>query len=156
MTRTAFHSISLGGPIAKTYASGFLAVGDAASQVKPTTGGGVIFGLTCAQIAAEVAAEAIRKNDVSSGFLQLYQKRCGETLDFDFKVMLRIRKFLDALSDEKIDDALRFCGRIGLDKTLGSVEEIDFQGRTLFEMLKKPAAYAALVYFLVLYLSANP
>jgi hypothetical protein len=78
-----------------------------------------------------------------------------ETLDFDVKVMLRIRKFLDALSDEKIDEVLRFCGRIGFDKTLGSVEEIDFQGRALLGMLKKPAAYAALVYFLRLYLSAN-
>jgi len=57
---TSFHPITLGGPIAKTYVNGFLAVGDAASQVKPTTGGGVIFGLTCGQIAAETTFEAIR------------------------------------------------------------------------------------------------
>jgi geranylgeranyl reductase family protein len=156
ITRMTFHPISLGGPISKAYSNGFLAVGDAASQVKPTTGGGVIFGLTCAKIAAKVASEAIRRNDVSSNYLQLYQKRCGDMLGFDFNVMLRIRKFLDALSDERVDKALRFCATLGLDKTLLNVEEIDFQGHTLLKILNKPAICVALAYFLMLYLSANP
>jgi len=154
--RLAFHSISLGGPIARAYADGFLAVGDAASQVKPTTGGGVVFGLTCARIAAEVASEALRQGDVSASCLRLYQKRCGETLGFDVKVMLRLRRFLDALSDEQLDAALRFCARMGVDKALSDVEEIDFQGQTLLAVLKIPAMWAALAYFLPLYLAANP
>jgi digeranylgeranylglycerophospholipid reductase len=156
ITRMAFHPITLCGPIAKAYANGFLAVGDAASQVKPTTGGGVVFGLTCAGIAAEVAEEALRRNDVSSNFLQMYQKRCADALGFDFSVMLRVRRFLDSLSDEKLDEVLRFCARIGLDKALGNVEEIDFQGQMLLRILTKPAMFAALAYFLKLYLSANP
>jgi digeranylgeranylglycerophospholipid reductase len=152
----AFHPITLGGPVPKAYANGFLVVGDAASQVKPTTGGGVIFGLTCAGIAAEVAHEALRKKDVSSNFLSLYQKRCAEALGFDFNVMLRIRNFLDSLSDEKIDDVFRFCTRIGLHKTLSAIEEIDFQGQLLLKILTKPKMFAAFAYFLKLYLSANP
>jgi digeranylgeranylglycerophospholipid reductase len=156
ITRMAFHPITLGGPISKSYKNGFLAVGDVASQVKPTTGGGVVFGLTCARIAAEVADEAVRRNDVSSNFLQMYQKRCAETVGFDFSVMLRIRRFLDSLSDGKLDEVLRFCARIGLDKTLENVEEIDFQGQLFLKILTKPAMFAALAYFLKLYLSANP
>ena len=152
----AFHPITLGGPVPKAYANGFLVVGDAASQVKPTTGGGVIFGLTCAGIAAEVAHEALQKNDISSDFLASYQKRCAKALGFDFNVMLRIRNFLDSLSDEKIDDVFRFCTRISLHKTLSAIEEIDFQGRLLLEILTKPKMFAALAYFLKLYLSANP
>jgi digeranylgeranylglycerophospholipid reductase len=156
ITRTAFHPITLGGPISKAYANGFLAVGDVASQVKPTTGGGVVFGLTCAGISAEVADEALRRNDVSSNFLQVYQKRCGEALGFDFSVMLRVRRLLDSLSDGKLDEILRFCARIGLDETLGNVEEIDFQGQMLLKILTRPAIFAALAYFLKLCLSANP
>jgi digeranylgeranylglycerophospholipid reductase len=155
ITRIAFHPITLGGPISKAYSDGFLALGDAASQVKPTTGGGVVFGLTCARIAAEVADEAVRRNDVSANFLALYQKRCADTLGFDFGVMLRVRRFLDSLSDEKVDEVLRFCARIGLDKTLENVEEIDFQGQTLLKVMKKPNVFAALAYFLKLYLSAT-
>ena len=156
ITRMAFHPMTLGGLISKAYSDGFLAVGDAASQVKPTTGGGVVFGLTCARIAAEVADEAIRRNDVTANFLQLYQKRCTDMLGFDFGVMLRVRRFLDSLSDEKVDEVLRFCARIGLDKTLENVEEIDFQGQAFLKILTKPAMFAALAYFLKLYLSANP
>jgi flavin-dependent dehydrogenase len=156
ITQIAFHPMTLGGLISKAYLDGFLAVGDVASQVKPTTGGGVVLGLTCARIAAEVADEAIRRNDVSANFLQLYQKRCIDTLGFDFSVMLRVRRFLDSLSDEKVDEVLRFCARIGLDKTLENVEEIDFQGQAFLKILTKPAMFAALAYFLKLYLSANP
>jgi geranylgeranyl reductase family protein len=156
ITHTSFHPITLGGPIAKAYANGFLAVGDVASQVKPTTGGGVVFGLTCAGIAAEVAAEATQRNDVSEGFLQTYQKRCSDALSFDFNVMLRLRRFVDSLSDEKLDEVLRFCSRMGVNKTLENVDEIDFQGQLFLKVLTKPAMFAALAYFLKLYLSANP
>ena len=65
VTHLSLHPIPLNGPISKTYFHGFLAVGDAASQVKPTTGGGVIFGLTCAKIAGEVACEAVMNNNFS-------------------------------------------------------------------------------------------
>jgi flavin-dependent dehydrogenase len=127
-----------------------------ASQVKPTTGGGVVFGLTCAEIAAQIASEAVQRGDFSADYLQLYQKRCKETIGFDVNVMLRMRKFLNALSDTQLDAALRFCARIGVDKTLRNVEEIDFQGQTLLTVLKKPAMWAALAYFCMVYLAANP
>ena len=116
----------------------------------------MVFGLTCAGIAAEVADKAVRRNDVSSNFLERYQKRCADTLGFDFSVMLRVRRFLDALSDRQLDEVLRFCARISLDKTLRNVDEIDFQGQMLLKFVTKPAMFAALVYFLKLYLSANP
>jgi len=131
-------------------------VGDAASQVKPTTGGGVIFGLTCGQILAETVFEAVQRNDVSENSLKEYQKGCISKLGFDFSVMLRVRKFLDSLSDEKIDDILRVCNRLGMGKALKDVDEIDFQGKLLLEMLTKPPAYAVFARLLWLYLSANP
>jgi digeranylgeranylglycerophospholipid reductase len=156
ITKISYHAITLSGPIEKTYANGFLAVGDCASQVKPTTGGGVIFGLTCAKIAAQSAQEALEKDDVSSDFLQIYQKRCANLLHFDFSVMLRLRRFLDSLSDQKVDEMLRFCGKLGVDKALSDVDEIDFQGKLMLQVLGKPAMLAAMAYFAMLYLSANP
>jgi len=152
----SYHAISLGGPIERIYTNGFMAVGDCASQVKPTTGGGVIFGLTCAKIAAETATQALKQGDVSSKALQAYQNRCSDMLSFDFAVMLRLRKFLDSLSDEKIDEMLRVCGKLGVDKALSDVDEIDFQGRMMLKTVMKPSMVAALTYFALLYLSANP
>jgi digeranylgeranylglycerophospholipid reductase len=153
ITQVSYHAITLGGPIKKAYADGFLAVGDCASQVKPTTGGGVIFGLTCAKTAAEVASQALKQGDVSAGVLQAYQKRCDDMLSFDFSVMLRLRHFLDSLSDEKLDDVLRVCGKLGVDKALKDVDEIDFQGKLLLTAIRKPAMIATLAYFAMLYLN---
>jgi digeranylgeranylglycerophospholipid reductase len=156
ITQVGYHAITLGGPINRSYADGFLAVGDCASQVKPTTGGGVIFGLTCAKTAAEVASQALNRGDVSSNFLKNYQKKCSDQLNFDFLVMLRLRRFLDSLSDQRLDEVLRVCGKLGVDKALRDVDEIDFQGKMLLTAARKPAMAAALAYFGLLYLSANP
>jgi len=156
VTQMTFHAISLGGPIARTYANGFLVVGDAASQVKPTTGGGVVFGLTCARIAAEVVAEAVRRKDSSSICLQQYQDRCSSRLGFDFRTMLSARRFIYSLSDRKIDSALRFSTKFKLDEALRDVDEIDLQGQTLLKTAVKPALLAGFAYFLLLFLTANP
>jgi digeranylgeranylglycerophospholipid reductase len=154
IARLSFHAITLGGPVVRAYADGFLAVGDCASQVKPTTGGGVVFSLTCARIAAEVAAEALERNDFSSGFLRVYQRRCADVLGFDVRVMLGVRGFVDGLSDAQLDRVLRFAVQVGLERSLRGVEEIDFQGRTLLSVLGKPAVYPVLGYLAALYLSA--
>ncbi len=151
----AFHAITLGGPIGRTYADGFLAVGDCASQVKPTTGGGVIFSLACAKMAAEAAVKALKKNDLSATALQVYQKEIMDRLGFDFNVMLKARRIIDSFSDEKIDRALRFASRVGFGRALCDIDEIDFQGRMVLSMMRKPSAYATFAFLLGLYLAAN-
>jgi len=151
-----FHPITLGGPISKAYSNGFLTVGDAASQVKPTTGGGVVFGMTCARVAAEVACQTLQKNDFSSEFLGLYQKLCKEILGFDVNIMLRIRKMLDIISDDKLDEAISFCTKLRLEKSIQNVKDVDFQGQVILEALRNPRMLTALVYLFFLYLSANP
>jgi len=59
------------------------------------------------------------------------------------------------LSDQRIDEAIALCSRLGLDKTLQNVEDIDFQGQTLLRILRSPAIVTVLVYFFFAYLSAN-
>jgi hypothetical protein len=47
------------------------------------------------------------------------------------------------------------CRRLGLDKTLEKVKDIDFQGQTLLHVLRSPRTLTALGYFFLVYLSAN-
>ena len=54
------------GPPAATAVAGLLAVGDAAGQVKPTSGGGIYPGLVAAKIAGGVAAAAAMEGDCSA------------------------------------------------------------------------------------------
>jgi digeranylgeranylglycerophospholipid reductase len=154
--RISFHPITLGGPIPKSYWNGFIAVGDAASQVKPSTGGGIVFGMTCADVAAKVVYEALRRNDFSSDFLSAYQQKCDKKLSFDASFMLRLRKMLNAMPDDKIDDGISFCTKLGLDKVIDKIEDVDFQGMSLVRLMRNPKMVTALFYFLFLYLSANP
>jgi hypothetical protein len=70
--------------------------------------------------------------------------------------MLRLRRFLNSLSDEKVDEILRFCVKLGVDKALSDVDEIDFQGKLLLKVLGKPSMIATMTYFALLYLSTNP
>lgn len=150
-----YHAISLAGPIGRVYAGGFMAMGDCASQVKPTTGGGVIFGLTCAREAAKIATQAIQNGNVSANALQPYQKRCDELLNFDIRTMLRLRQFINSLSDKKLDEMLRVVGKLGVDKALSDVDEIDYQGKMLMSVAGKPSMWAALTYFGLLYLGSH-
>jgi geranylgeranyl reductase family protein len=63
--------IPLGAP-ERTVTDNVMMVGDAAGQVKPTSGGGIYMGAVCAKIAGEVAARAARKEI----HLKEYEKRC--------------------------------------------------------------------------------
>ncbi|MEM3577180.1 MAG: NAD(P)/FAD-dependent oxidoreductase [Candidatus Bathyarchaeia archaeon] len=152
---TAFHLIPLGGFIPKTFSNGFLAVGDAASQVKPTTGGGIILGMNCAKIAAGTALEALLADDVSAKFLGDYQKRFKRSFGFDVSFMFRVRRMLDAISDEKLDSLVKTCVRLGLDEDLRSFSDLDFQGKALLKLVPKPKILQALFAFFALYFSAK-
>jgi len=132
-----------------------MVLGDVASQVKPTTGGGVIFGLRSSIIASQVANQALNNNDLSENSLKLYQNRYMKTFNFDFQVMLRIRTFLNSLSDKKFSEILRFFKKIGLNKAIGNIDEIDLQGRALFKTIIKPTVSIAMVYLFINYIFTN-
>ena len=151
----SLHPIPLGGPVPKTYSNGLLAVGDAASQVKPTTGGGVIVGLSCSKIAGEVAYEAVKNNDFSETFLSRYQSRWKELVGFDLTVMRQIRKLLNRLSDDKVDKIIDLCAKFGVDDVLEEVGDLDFQGRSLIPMIKHPTTLVTMLYFMFSWLTSS-
>jgi digeranylgeranylglycerophospholipid reductase len=143
----SYHPITLGGPIAKNSYNGLIIVGDAASQVKPTTGGGVIVGLNCAKIAGETAYQAIKYGDYSENFLSSYEKRCQKTVGFDMTVMRQIRLMLNRLSDDKLDRLISLCSELHVDETLQKVKDIDFQGKALLPIFRSPNILSVAFYF---------
>lgn len=155
VTALSLHPIPLAGPLPKTYSDGFLAVGDAASQVKPTTGGGVIFGLTCSRVAGEVAYTAVKNRDFSETFLSRYQSRWKKLVGFDLAAMLRLRRMLNCLSDDRTDGLIDLAGRLGVDKVLEKVGDLDFQGRSLIPMFKYPGTLAVILYFVFSWLTSS-
>jgi digeranylgeranylglycerophospholipid reductase len=146
ITNLAFHPMSLGGSIPKTYSNGLLVVGDAASHEKPTTGGGIIFGLLCSRIAGETAHEATQKHDYSEAFLSRYQSRWKEEIGIDLWVMQHIRRMLDRLSDRQMDKIISLGSQLEIDRVLKEVGDLDFQGRSLIQMVQHPSVLAVTLY----------
>lgn len=145
----SLHSIPLGGMIPKAYSNGFLAVGDAASQVKPTTGGGVVFGLLCSKTAGAVAAEALKTDDFSETALSRYQHRCRDLIGFELAVMRQMRRLINRLSDNRIDNAIALANRLGSNRSLEAVGDMDFQGRSLVHAIRHPTVLATMIYLIL-------
>jgi geranylgeranyl reductase family protein len=125
------------GPIKRTFDDNLLVVGDAAGQVKPTTGGGVILGGVCASIAGEVAAEAAIKGTFTGSFLERYERLWREKLGKEFGTTLLVRKLMDRLSDKAIDKLFKVIIEKGLQDLLSKEGDIDFQRGVLLKLLKR-------------------
>ena len=76
-------------------------VGDAAHQVNPVSGGGIISGMIGGMIAGQVAAEALQKGERSH--LKEYEKRWHKRLGWRHEVFYRIKEAIYQFSDETLN-----------------------------------------------------
>jgi geranylgeranyl reductase family protein len=88
------------GIIKTSVADNVLLVGDAASHVKPYSGGGIIYGLIAARYAAQACASAIKSNRFDKAFLaEVYDKRWREHLIPGIKRGIFLHKLIHAMPD---------------------------------------------------------
>jgi len=123
--------ILISGPIKKTYTPNFLVIGDAAGQIKPTTGGGVVVGGLCAQIAGKSAAKASQLGRKRTKVLRDYQRRWKTMLGKEFLAMKWVRSFFNSLDDHEID---HFFEKITSPSIISIIEEVgdmDLQARVI-------------------------
>ncbi len=147
-----YHPITLGGPISPTFSDGLLIVGDAASQVKSTTGGGIITGLLCAEIAGKTAAQAVHSEVFSSSALSRYESQWRKRIGFDMMVMKYLRIMLNSFSNKQLDKIIAFCSRSELDYVLKEIKDVDLQGTSLRYVAKNPRFLAIALYLLTIFL----
>jgi digeranylgeranylglycerophospholipid reductase len=97
--------IAGGVPCAKTcdeiVKNNVMLVGDAAHQVNPLSGGGIISGMIGGMIAGQVGAEAIRKNDLKH--LAEYEKRWHKRLGWRHEVFYNIKEAISRFSDDTLN-----------------------------------------------------
>ena len=98
-------------PVKRTYSRRVLLIGSSAGQVKPWSGGGVIYGLTCAKIASNIIEKAFRFNDFSEGVLKEYESKWRGSVGKQISLGLMFRKFLRSSTDLQLDIAFR-TGRL--------------------------------------------
>jgi geranylgeranyl reductase family protein len=108
-------------PRTVTQKDAFLLVGDAAGQVKATSGGGIVFGGLCAKIAGECSARHLLE---------------GEKLDYDekwrfqygsvLKKHLTLRRLCDALPSAIVELCVAGAAAFGLDRLADAFGDMDF------------------------------
>lgn len=113
-------------PLRRAAADRVLAVGDAAGQVKPTTGGGIHYALLCADLASEVLLEAFREGDLSARRLARYDRRWKALLGRELQLGYIARRLYEALPDPALDDLFAWALREGLDRILAGLEGLSF------------------------------
>ena len=83
--------------------TGIVGVGDVVGQVKPTSGGGIYFGLLSADIAAAVIGDAVRAGDVSAANLMPYERQWRALLESEIRQGYALRKLVERLPDSVIE-----------------------------------------------------
>ncbi len=133
------------GPASKTVADGVLLVGDAAGQAKPTSGGGIYTGITCAKIAGEVAARAALSGDVSETTLAEYEHRWRALFDRELRFGLLAHRIYGQLSDEEIERFFAAADDPRVISLLGEHGDIDYPSRAAKALLKRPDLWMKLL-----------
>jgi len=124
-------------PLARTYGRRLMVVGDAAGQVKPTTGGGIYYGLLCADIAADILHQALETDDLSARRLARYEEGWKRQLGWELKIGYWARKLFERLSDSKIDRIFDIVKNNGIDEALLSARDLsfDWHGRAILRLM---------------------
>ncbi len=144
--RESIHTIPTGGPLKQTVGDGVLIVGDAAGQVKSTTGGGLYYGILCAQMAGQSLTKVLDKAEgiVRAKELESYEAQWRERLGEEISFGCRARAFLDSLSDNELDYLFQVLRD---DKSLATLIEaladIDYQSRIGKSLMAKIAVVLA-------------
>jgi digeranylgeranylglycerophospholipid reductase len=123
-------------PLPRTYADRVLVVGEVAGQVKPTTGGGVYYGLLCADIAAGVLQRSFEANDLSADALSSYEHKWRARLNQELVIGYWARTLLARLSNGNIDRLFRLASKKGLPELIadGNGFSFDWHSRLLLKM----------------------
>ncbi|HEX9896209.1 MAG TPA: NAD(P)/FAD-dependent oxidoreductase [Dehalococcoidales bacterium] len=113
-------------PLPKTYGERVLVVGTTAGQIKPLTGGGIYFGLLCADIAANTLNQCLSIDDLSADKLASYQRGWKRRLGRELRTGSWARRVFEKLDDHRLDQLFGIMESSGLINELSQSEELSF------------------------------
>ena len=126
-------------PLGKTYCKRVILAGDAAGQVKPTTGGGVYYGMICAQLAADTLNSAFITNDFSERLLSSYQKDWQKEIGRELRNGYYARRIYEKFSNRIIDQLFDLSLKKGLHEIINESNDIsfDWHSKAFSEIIKQ-------------------
>ena len=134
------------GTLSRSYGDRVLVIGDAAGQVKPTTGGGVYFGHLGAQIAANVLDEALISDNLTAARLGRYQKQWKAKMGKELSHGYWARRAYARLSDHQIEGIFNMLDSGSLARALINLRDFsfDWHSRLILASLRPSSAHPLL------------
>jgi flavin-dependent dehydrogenase len=111
-----------------------LLLGDAAGQVKPTTGGGLISGFNCVEIASNNSIKMLKEND--NKHLLDYEKEYHKRYDDEFKAQKNVQNIIRDMTDDDFNYMFNQLKKYDVDKIISEHGDMDNQIPLLKELVK--------------------
>jgi geranylgeranyl reductase family protein len=125
------------GALKRTYDSNVLLVGDAAAQIKPTSGGGIYTGILCGKHCSAVAIKALEERNFSGNFLKKYHHLWYSDLGRELNLGMRYRKVYKNLTDNQLSYYIEKFQDKKITSIITEYGDIDYPSKLIKPMLKK-------------------
>ena len=125
-------------PISRTYGDRFVAIGDAAGLVKPTTGGGIYYSLVSADIAASILSQALAADDLRAERLEPYEREWQDRLAKEFQAQLMLRVAAQKMTDEDIEDLFELARTDGVMPIVRRTASFNKHRELIVALMKHP------------------
>lgn len=125
------------GPAFPTFSDRVLAVGEAAAQVKTTTGGGIFYGLFCSEIAADVISRGIKNDRLEAAALAEYERQWKKAIHKELSVGYYTRKICSRLKDREVEKLFHIARDDGVFPLIKETARFDWQKDIILALARK-------------------
>ncbi|MHA1233767.1 MAG: geranylgeranyl reductase family protein [Promethearchaeota archaeon] len=114
-----------------------LLLGDAAGQVKATTGGGIVMLLTAAKYASNCIHRCFEEENFSKRIIQkYYEKPCSQTIGRELKLHFIIRLILENFNENNFEIFFKIIKENKIEHLITFYGDMDFPKTLVFKLLR--------------------
>lgn len=121
-------------------------IGDAAAQVKPTSGGGLLIAFDACEMASRFITQAIENDDAS--ILKDYEKEFQKKYLKEFNYQFKVHNTLNLLSDDDLDYLFLKLKENDCERLISEYGDMDTQSRLVKEFIKRGLIFKIIPKFL--------
>ena len=121
-------------------------VGDAAAQVKPTSGGGLLIGFDACRMASQWIEKAISQDDID--VLKQYPKEFNRKYSKEFSYQFKVQKTLKMFSDDDLDYFFLKLRENDGEAIVSQYGDMDTQSTLVKEVIKRGLIFKIVPSFL--------
>jgi len=125
------------GLLARTTGDRVLAVGEAAGQIKTTTGGGISYGLLCADLAAEAVTACFERSSFDAAALAGYETRWRRAIRREILIGYHARRMCSRLSDGQVESLFHLAQTDGIIPIIRETADFDWHSGLIMALLQR-------------------